>query len=214
MYQVLYDCLGKITEEAARWDSDTMSRASGFLRCMSTGEFIVAFVVTRKCLQYLKPLTVNLQKKAQDIVAAYKEIADLTNCIQELRRNVNKVFTDWFAEANHMSQALVQDDIQPLRRAGTHILRDNQPADNAEDYFKRAVAIPFLYHLSIELHDRLKHADIANDGLLLVPVNTVHQYPQGCTTVPEGVKCLASLWEGDQPNTNDIEPEFNRWCNK
>lgn len=214
LYQVLFDCLGQITEDSAQWDGETVTKAAGYLHCLSTGNFLVAFVVTRKCLQYLKPLTVNLQKKAQDICAAYREITDLTNCIQELRRNVDAVFPDWFQEANGMSQALVQSDIQPPRRVGRQVLRDNQPADNPEDYYKRSVAIPFLDHLSRELTDRFKNADLAKDGLLLVPVNTVQQYPQGCITVPDGIRCLATLWEGDLSNIDDLDPEFKRWCSK
>ncbi|KAL8583481.1 hypothetical protein ACOMHN_056291 [Nucella lapillus] len=38
--------------------------------------------------------------------------------------------------------------------------------------------------------------------------------PRCFTAVPEGVKCLANLWEEDLPHINGIEPEFNRWCAK
>ncbi|KAL8564207.1 hypothetical protein ACOMHN_017476 [Nucella lapillus] len=76
MYQVLYDCVGQMTEDRKGWDTDTLTSSLGFLHSLSNGDFLVAFVVVRKCLQYLKPLTVNLQKRAHDIVAAYTEITD------------------------------------------------------------------------------------------------------------------------------------------
>jgi len=102
MYQVLYDCLGQITEDTAGWDSETLAKAAGFLHSLSSGEFLVAFVVCRKALQFIQPLTVNLQKKAKDIVGAYKDLDDLTDTVSRLRTDIDNVFPAWFAEANQM----------------------------------------------------------------------------------------------------------------
>lgn len=87
-YLAVHDCCGQMTNSAG-WDSETLARASGFSHALQSGDFLVAFVVARKCLQYLKPLTVNLQKRAKDIVAAYSEIADVTKCISDLRATVD-----------------------------------------------------------------------------------------------------------------------------
>ena len=100
------------------------SLVSGFLHCLASGDFLVAFVVTRKCLQFLKPLTVNLQKSEKDIVAAYKEIADLTRSIHDLRREIDTIFRERFAEANDMSQSMIgrhceTTSLQTPRRTST-----------------------------------------------------------------------------------------------
>ncbi|KAL8564206.1 hypothetical protein ACOMHN_017475 [Nucella lapillus] len=112
-----------------------------------------------------------------------------------------------------MSQDMTQDDIQAPRHVGRQVHRENHPADNVEEFYRRSIAIPFLDHLSRELQERFKNADLARDGLNLVPINVV-QTPRGFTSVPEGVKCLANLWEEDHPHINGIEPEFNRSCAK
>ena len=213
IYLAVHDCLGQITEDRTGWDSDTLTRAAGLLTVLQTGDFLVAFVVARKCLQYLKPLTVNLQKRAKDIVAAYSEIADVTRCISDLRVSVDDSFSTWFAEANVMSRAMTQDDIQMPRNVGRQVHHDNHPATTTEEFFRRTVAIPFLDHLSRELQDRFQNADVAKDGLQLVPVNVV-QAPRGFRKVPEGVRCLCDLWESDLPDINSVEAEFNRWCAK
>jgi len=42
----------------------------------------------------------------------------------------------------------------------------------------------------------------------------VEHYPNGCISAPEGIKCLATLWEEDLENINLVEAEFIRWCDK
>lgn len=36
LYQVLHDCLGQVSSNNAGWDTDTVTRATGFLHCMPT----------------------------------------------------------------------------------------------------------------------------------------------------------------------------------
>ena len=68
-------------EDSDRWDSETLTKATGFLHTIASSSFIAAFVIVRNCLRYLKPLTVKLQMKAKDIVQAYSEIKNVTACI-------------------------------------------------------------------------------------------------------------------------------------
>ena len=216
LYTAIHDCLGQIAEDRGGWDSETITKAAGFLHSISSGEFLVGFVVCRKCLQFIQPLTVNLQKKAKDIVSAYKDLDDLSDSIKRQRRDIDAVFPVWFDEANEMSQNLVQADIQRPRHTGRQLLRENHPAENTEEFFKVAVAIPFLDSLSLQLTQRFQHSDLARDGLLLVPSNIVAQYPEGCTSLPNdhGIRGLASLWETDLEDIELVESEFVRWSNK
>ena len=83
-----------------------------------------------------------------------------------------------------------------------------------EGFFEVSVAIPFLDNLRQQLTQRFTNSDLARDGLLLVPANIVEHYPNGCMSAPEGIKCLATLWEEDLENINLVEAEFIRWCDK
>jgi len=100
---------------------------------------------------------------------------------------------------------MVQDDIHRPRHAPRQLLRENHTVGTTEGFFKVSVAIPFLDNLGSSLH---------RDGLLLVPANIVEHYPNGCISAPEGIKCLATLWEEDLENINLVEAEFIRWCDK
>ena len=77
-----------------------------------------------------------------------------------------------------------------------------------EGFFKVSVAIPFLDNLRQQLTQRFTNSDLARDGLLLVPANIVEHYPNGCISAPEGIKCLATLWEENLENINLVEAEF------
>lgn len=212
LFKPVIDCLGQITEDKATWDSKAVIEASGLLSNMSCGSFLTAFIVTQECLQYLKPLTVKLQKVAQDVSSAYKEVADITQCIKDLRDTVDKAFHVWFQKARTMAQTLGVT-IEKPRVAGRQTLRDNQPADTPEVYYRITVAVPFLDHLCTELQSRFQNSQLAGDGLQLVP-SCIAQLPKGFTSLPDGIEGLASLWEADLPAIGGIQAEIHRWAVK
>ena len=111
-----------------------------------------------------------------------------------------------------MANVLTTDIVVP-RQASQQTLRDNQPAATPEEYFKRSIAIPFLDHLTTELDSRFKNADLAVDGLCLVPSTFINNQ-DGFMQVPEGVKTLAMLWESDLPDNTTLEAEYQRWVCK
>lgn len=94
----------------------------------------MAFVVARKCLQYIKPLTVNLQKKAQDIVSAFKDVARVSQCIKDIRETGEETFKAWFQETTTMAEEL-STTVEAPRQAAKQTLRDNPPADTSEEFF-------------------------------------------------------------------------------
>lgn len=212
MSQVVFDCLGQITQED-NWDADTACKAQGLLHAISDSGFLIAFVVTRRCLQYLQPLSVKLQKRARDIVDAYSAITNITASIQELRTNVDDVFSaSWFLEATEMAQNF-DTTIQVPRLNARQLLRENHPADTAMDYFRTSVAVPFLDYLVTQMNDRFKNAELAQDALQLIPENLV-RLPGPFLAVPDGVKHLALLWDTDLPDSEGLAAELHRWSTK
>jgi hypothetical protein len=212
LYLQVHDCLGQMCEDSDHWDSETLTKATGFLHTITSSTFMVAFIVVRNCLRYLKPLTVKLQKKAKDIVQAYSEIRDVTTCISTIRQDIDTVFTPWFEEVKGIAQTLSTEVTVP-RQAARQTHRDNHPATNPEQFFKTSVAIPFLDHLMSELKDRFKNADIARDGLSLVPATFAHNQNQ-LGQVPRGLVCLTDLWEADLPDSTCVAAEYHKWVCK
>eukprot|EP00745_Piridium_sociabile_P005995 TRINITY_DN13898_c0_g3_i3.p1 TRINITY_DN13898_c0_g3~~TRINITY_DN13898_c0_g3_i3.p1 ORF type:complete len:266 (+),score=58.71 TRINITY_DN13898_c0_g3_i3:22-798(+) len=90
-------------------------------------------------------------------------------------------------------------------------LRENHPADTAEEYCRRSVAVPFLDHLLLQMNDRFQNAELAKDGLELVP-DSIIQLPNDYMPVPGGVQGLADLWHSDLPDVDGLPAEYHRWC--
>ena len=82
---------------------------------------------------------------------------------------VNEALNHGFADANKMSIAMGEGDIQKPRSVERQILRENHPAENAQEYYKHTTVIPFLDYLSRDLKESSSHADLATDGLSLLP---------------------------------------------
>lgn len=202
LYKPVHDCLGQMTQEQG-WDGDSATRAAGFLHAIQAGVFLVAFTVVRCCLQYLKPITVKLQESAKDVVNAYKEVGNVTRCIQGLRDSASTTFASWLREANEMSRFMTGHEIERPRTAQRQTLRDNHPAESPEEYFKVSVTIPFLDHLSTELTDRFKQSELAADGLSLVP-DVLVQSERGFADPPPGLLGLATLWDSDLPDPTSL----------
>lgn len=113
-----------------------------------------------------------------------------------------------------MSRNLVEEDLRRPRIAPRQLLRENHPAETTEKYYRASVAVPFLDNMRNQLEERFKHSDLAKDRLLLVPASIIKQFPNGCHAVPNGVKCLAVLWEKDLKKSTNADTEFVRWVDK
>ena len=56
------------------WDSNTRTKAQGFLHSLTSGRTIIALVILNHVLDIVKGLSAKLQKRDADIVMAYKYI--------------------------------------------------------------------------------------------------------------------------------------------
>lgn len=77
-------------------DTETLTKARGFLHQLVSFEFLVTFNVTMRVLSSLRSLTVKLQKKSNDILAAYERACVRSHyrsgtAEDQLRRGVSPV---------------------------------------------------------------------------------------------------------------------------
>ena len=82
---------------------DTVTRAQGLLANLQKGEFITAVTVVKNCLHLVKGMTVQLQKRDVDVVAAYNMIEETKEKISHLRISLDKEHEEWFKEAERMA---------------------------------------------------------------------------------------------------------------
>ena len=69
------------------WDAKTIVAANGLLKMYSTFGFIFSFVITMNCMSVIKPISIKLQKKSNDIVYAYSEINNVIDQLKAIREN-------------------------------------------------------------------------------------------------------------------------------
>lgn len=137
------------------WDCKSKVKAQGLLHSSKSTPNVVAFLVAKNALEFIRPIAVKLQKKDQDIVAASNMIDETIANIKDLRENIESEFCDWFSDVKRIVEA-VGSEISVPRIAGKQIHRANATANGAtpEGYYRVNVAVPFLDHLHQEVSNR------------------------------------------------------------
>ena len=114
----------------------------------------MAYVVTKKCLQYTKGLTTSLQKRAKDICQAYGEVNSIVATLSEVRSTIDIKHKEWFDAAVALGQKVDAPPPQLPRCCSRQTARNNTPGETPDIYYKRAISIPFLDELISHLNSR------------------------------------------------------------
>lgn len=109
-------------------------------------------MIATACLQYLRGFTRSLQAEAKDIVQAVSEVNSVKATLQEVRDNVEKYHSEWFADMKNMCDS-INVELSLPRICGCQ-RRDNVPATTSSEYFRRTITIPILDHLLTEMKAR------------------------------------------------------------
>ena len=153
------------------WDGKYRTEASGLLSGVVKFEFIVTFLTVYQTLSHLAGMTLKLQSTTLDIVRAYQMVEDIKAVYSSLRENIAVHFTKIYEQAVRMAAAV---DVEPAKPRGhcavrqTH--RSNAPAETAEEYYLRNMAIPLVDHVVTELDSQFSRLSVVSSSLLgLVP---------------------------------------------
>ena len=116
------------------WDTETLTKARGFLHQLVSFEFLVTFNVTMRVLSSLRSLTVKLQKKSIDILAAYEHVSEVITDLELLKTNCEEEFHLWYCEIKTLAEEL-NIPIATPRITARQVHRSNIPADSPEAYY-------------------------------------------------------------------------------
>jgi len=141
------------TETPWNWDRETLQKANGFYHTCCSFQFLIALIVTMKTLAVIKPISIKLQKKSNDIVKAYCMISDTEKELKEKRDEAEAVFKRWYSNAVELSSDLGTEPSVP-RTASRQQHRANAPHDTPEEYYRRNLFVPFLDHITQEMSSR------------------------------------------------------------
>ena len=186
------------------WDTDTLVKARGFLHQLLSFEFVVAFNITMRILSSLRSLTVKLQKKSNDVLAAYELVSNVQLDLALLKSNCEEEFHLWFNEMTTLADKL-NISVSIPRIASRQVHRSNAPADSPESYYRRNIMIPFLDHITMELEERFGPIHQTKVKLLGLIPSVAATYP--IASISE----VGDLYSADLPSPHLLTIEFSRW---
>ena len=114
---------------------------------LTSFDFISTLVLTRHVLDLTFPVTELLQGSTVDVADSSHLIESLQSLINSKRKNVNQFHNNCYESVLEVAKKVKVDEIKP-RTAAIQRNRNNIPSESVSDYFKKAVTMPLLDHLS------------------------------------------------------------------
>ena len=186
------------------WNAESACSARNLLTCITNFDFIMSFVVANKCLNYIKGLTVSLQKKAKDICQAYAEVKTVQAALNQVCEKIDVEHKAWFTTAVALGQKVHAADPKLPRRCSRQTGRNNTPGDTPEIYFKRAISIPFVDSLLTHIESRF--SDIQQKALMAMKI-----VPSVLMDAQSKLDELLEYYADDIPNPSILEAELHLW---
>jgi hypothetical protein len=179
---ILNPSLHEKSNEEWFWDRQTKVKAQGLLTSITAFSTLVTFVFARHVLDTIKPLTVKLQKRDNNVSTANKLITEHVERVKEIRGEIDAEFETCFHDAKRIAEELDITVTVP-RTCNKQQHRANIHRDNPKEYYKSAVAIPFLDYGNQELDSRfLKKDKVAYSVCSLLPENITCLSDNGLST--------------------------------
>ena len=150
------------TRQTWAWDKDTIIRAQGLYSFFEKFANIVILITLRNVLDFVKPLSIKLQKTDIDIFQAHTMVDDVLQSLNDLRAQIGIVFIDWWQQINDLANS----DPEIPRLASRQIHRANvstvcnpewclcQDERCCKSYYIRAIVLPLIDHLRSDLETR------------------------------------------------------------
>ena len=151
------------------WDTDSKSRASSLLENLTKFDFILTFLTVYNFLSHMDGISKKMQATTNDVIEAFGMVEDVRTTYTKLREQIDTSFGHVFEHAVRMAQA-VHVEPSMLRITSLQKNRSNTPAETAQEYYRRNLAIPFVDHIIVHLESRFSCLSKQSASLLgLVP---------------------------------------------
>ena len=155
LYTAVIDTFEEILSQSnhQKWNNNTVTAANSLKVAITQWQLLIAFVVAKKGLEYAKVLSVSLQQRSKDITKAFDETSSVIRALEDVRKNVDTTHLAWHEEALLLSSKVGVTPAVP-RRCRRQTNRDNTPAEDSIEYYRRTLTIPFLDQLLVEMNSR------------------------------------------------------------
>ena len=169
-------------------------------------------MLAQKVLAYTKGVSVKLQGHYTDVVRAHQDIETVKATIKGVQSRVDTFHSQVYEQVLMLSESIEVAETAP-RQTSRQQHRQNISLRNISDYYKCAITIPLLDHLSSELDSRFdagcSHSLIEFMQLLPSEVaNTTSQLR------PENFSAVLQLYGNVLSSVRSFDVELDLWQNK
>ena len=204
MYEPLLVCLDAIGSLESGWDSKAVGEAYGLLKRITDSTFIACFQTVLHFFGYIRGLSSKLQGSTLDIVQGFEMVTHVQTLLTSFRTDdieLDNVYT----RMSKMAEVANLAALEPPRRCGRQTQRSNVPAETPQEYFKRAVVIPFLDSLLQQLNMRFGQLSRqAIQALNLIPSHT--------TIIDQPtIDAIIDYYRDDLPHSDTFAQELKLW---
>ena len=144
------------------WDGETVMKATGFVHQIESSTFLICFKILLECLSHLRGLTIKLQKRAIDVLYAYRQVSDVSRSLGDMREKAESTFSTIYKETTTLAQLLHGEDfqLQRPRLNARQVHRANVRTESVEEYFRITLYNEFLSHIVAELESRFSNSQV------------------------------------------------------
>ena len=187
------------------WSADDKINTMAHLKTLELFEFIFSLVTLQRTLLYLREASTKLQGYTQDIVSGVVLIEQARKDLDNLRTTVDDYSHRIFEHSSRTAEkSNITISMPRISKKQAH--RANIEFHSVEDYFKKAVVIPFLDHLTSNLSSRFD-AHVKQAALIqnLIPSKVTEKLK--LIDIAEGV----DFYKDDLENPDVVDEELHRW---
>ena len=203
------------------WDSETVTKASGFLYQLESSSFLITFIILLEVLSNLRGLTCKLQMEAIDVLYAHKQVKQVTTTFEKMWRNSEQEFRRIYKRATKLGKDLNGEgfELSTPRLSKRQSHRANPDSQTTEDYYRATLLNEFLSHVVSELQQRFLDSPLCGLGLL-------HLLPSECISaaevsgnhedivIPQSLVEAVQFYENDLPHPVMFSTEYHIWVRK
>nr|XP_047139004.1 52 kDa repressor of the inhibitor of the protein kinase-like [Hydra vulgaris] len=194
-------------------NKDTQNKSSTFLNSNGTFQFVFTLVVTTRVFDFTLPVTRLLQSKTIDILDGLHLITALKNTFISIRNDIDSFHNNCYEAACLLSSKAEISVLKP-RTCSIQKNRSNVPSESVSDYFKRAVTIPLIDHVTTSISTRFKSETVAAyKGLLIIPFNIISflKRPKTQLCWRKQFETFCDFYIDDFPNISALNGELVLW---
>ena len=161
-------------------------------------------------LEPILPLVTSLQGELVEVYFGFSKIEEVNNSYVDMRTIIDERFRDIYSDVLELAEKVGSNEQRP-KVCGTQTQRNNCPSETVAEYWKRAVAIPFLDVVCSEMKSRFGKDKRAHYELCALITEVV--VDQSDTEVEHIIQVLLEKWTHIMPLPSAFKSEVQRLVN-